>query len=214
MTHLPPNSPGKRPVDKFTTLEGVAAPLKIINVDTDMIIPKQYLKTIKRTGLARGLFSEQRYNQDGSEKPDFVLNKPAYRKAKILVAGDNFGCGSSREHAPWALLDFGIRCVIAPSFADIFYGNCFKNGILPIKLPQEMVDKLMDDAERGANAIISVDLEKQEIRGPDGGMVKFEVDEFRKQCLLNGWDDIGLTMLAEDKITTFEQQQHIQTPWI
>jgi 3-isopropylmalate/(R)-2-methylmalate dehydratase small subunit len=186
----------------------------MINVDTDMIIPKQYLKTIHRTGLGKALFDELRHNSDGSEKPDFVLNKPAYRKAKILVAGDNFGCGSSREHAPWALLDFGIRCVIAPGFADIFYGNCFKNGILPIKLPQEMVDKLLDDAERGANAVISIDLEKQEIRGPDGGMIKFEVDEFRKQCLLNGWDDIGLTMRAEDKIATFEKQQHVQAPWL
>ena len=201
-------------MDKFTTLEGVAAPLKIINVDTDMVIPKQYLKTIKRTGLGKGLFSEQRYKDDGSENPDFILNKPAYRKARVLVAGDNFGCGSSREHAPWALLDFGIRCVIAPSFADIFYGNCFKNGILPIKLPQEQVDKLMDDAERGANAIISIDLEKQEIRGPDGGMIKFEVDAFRKQCLLNGWDDIGLTMQSEDKIDAFEKQQHAQAPWL
>ena len=201
-------------MDKFTVLEGVAAPIKQINVDTDAIIPKQYLKTIKRTGLGKGLFSEKRYRDDGSENPDFILNKTAYRKAKILVAGDNFGCGSSREHAPWALLDFGIRCVIAPSFADIFYGNCFKNGILPIKLPQSEIDKLMDDAERGANAIISVDLEKQEIHGPDGGMIQFEVDAFRKQCLLNGWDDIGLTMRTEDKIASFEQQQHIQQPWI
>jgi len=201
-------------MDKFTTLEGVAAPLKIINVDTDMIIPKQYLKTIKRTGLGKGLFSEQRYKDDGSENPDFVLNQPAYRNTKILVAGDNFGCGSSREHAPWALLDFGIRCVIAPSFADIFYGNCFKNGILPIKLPQSEVDKLMDDAMRGANAVISIDLEKQEIRGPDGGMIKFEVDAFRKQCLLNGWDDIGLTMQSEGKIDAFEKQQHVQAPWL
>jgi 3-isopropylmalate/(R)-2-methylmalate dehydratase small subunit len=201
-------------MEPFKTLEGVAAPLNMINVDTDMIIPKQYLKTIQRTGLGKALFDEMRHNIDGSEKPDFVLNKPAYRKAKILVAGDNFGCGSSREHAPWALLDFGIRCVIAPSFADIFYGNCFKNGILPIKLPQEIVDKLMDDAERGANAIISIDLEKQEIKGPDGGTVKFDVDEFRKACLLNGWDDIGLTMRAEDKITSFEQQQHVQAPWL
>ena len=143
-----------------------------------------------------------------------MLNKPAYRKAKILVAGDNFGCGSSREHAPWALLDFGIRCVIAPSFADIFYGNCLKNGILPIKLPQSEVDKLMDDAERGANAVISIDLEKQEIRGPDGGMIKFELDEFRKACLLNGWDDIGLTMRTEDKIDQFEKQHHVQAPWL
>ena len=199
-------------MEPFNKLEGVAAPLNMINVDTDMIIPKQYLKTIQRTGLGKALFDEMRHNQDGSEKPDFVLNKPAYRNAKILVTGDNFGCGSSREHAPWALLDFGIRCVIAPSFADIFYGNCFKNGILPIKLPQEMVDKLMDDASRGANAVISIDLESQEIRGPDGGMIKFEVDAFRKQCLLNGWDDIGLTMRNEDKISSFEKQQQTQTP--
>jgi 3-isopropylmalate/(R)-2-methylmalate dehydratase small subunit len=201
-------------MEPFNKLEGVAAPLNMINVDTDMIIPKQYLKTIQRTGLGKALFDEMRHNQDGSEKPEFVLNKPAYRNAKILVTGDNFGCGSSREHAPWALLDFGIRCVIAPSFADIFYGNCFKNGILPIKLPQEIVDKLLDDAERGANAIISIDLEKQEIKGPDGGTVTFEVDAFRKQCLLNGWDDIGLTLRNEDKVTSFEQQQKTQTPWI
>ena len=201
-------------MEKFTRLEGVAAPLKMVNIDTDMIIPKNYLKTVKRTGLGKGLFAEKRYKDDGSENPDFVLNKPAYRKAQILVAGDNFGCGSSREHAPWALLDFGIRCVIAPSFADIFYGNCFKNGILPIKLPQSEVDKLMDDAERGANAVISIDLEKQEIRGPDGGMIAFEVDAFRKQCLLNGWDDIGLTMQSEGKIDAFEKQQHVQAPWL
>ena len=201
-------------MQKFDQLTGVAAPLPMMNVDTDMIIPKQFLKTIKRTGLGKSLFYEMRYTQDGKEIADFVLNKPAYRKATILVAGDNFGCGSSREHAPWALLDFGIRCVIAPSFADIFYGNCFKNGILPIQLPQEQVDKLMDDAQRGANAIVSIDLEKQEIRGPDGGMIKFEVDAFRKQCLLNGWDDIGLTMRSEDKIAGFEQQQHVQAPWL
>ena len=163
-------------MDKFTTLEGVAAPLKIINVDTDMVIPKQYLKTIKRTGLGKGLFSEQRYKDDGSENPDFILNKPAYRNAKILVAGDNFGCGSSREHAPWALLDFGIRCVISTSFGDIFYNNCFKNGILPIRVTQDDLDKLFDDAERGANATLSIDLANQEIRGPDGGTVKFEID--------------------------------------
>src|SRR6186997_1015430 len=181
-------------MDKFVKLTGVAAPLPVVNIDTDMIIPKDYLKTIKRTGLGKGLFAEARYNEDGSENPDFVLNKPAYREAKILVTGENFGCGSSREHAPWALLDFGITCVIATSFADIFYNNCFKNGILPIKLPQEDVDKLMDDAERGANAVVTVDLEKQEIRGPDGGCVKFDIDPFRKQCLLNGWDDIGLTL--------------------
>ncbi len=166
-------------MDKFTTLEGVAAPLKIINVDTDMIIPKQYLKTIKRTGLGKGLFSEQRYKDDGSENPDFILNKPAYRNAKVLVAGDNFGCGSSREHAPWALLDFGIRCVISTSFGDIFYNNCFKNGILPIRVSQDDLDKLFDDAERGANATLSIDLANQEIRGPDGGKVKFEIDAFR-----------------------------------
>ena len=198
-------------MEPFVKLEGVAAPLNMINVDTDMIIPKQYLKTIQRTGLGKALFDEMRFNPDGSEKPDFVLNKPAYRKAKILVAGDNFGCGSSREHAPWALLDFGIRCVIAPSFADIFYGNCFKNGILPIKLPQEQVDKLMDDAERGANAVISIDLEKLEIRGPDGGMIKFEVDPFRRQVLLNGWDDIALTLRAGEKIDAYEKNQQ---PWL
>jgi 3-isopropylmalate/(R)-2-methylmalate dehydratase small subunit len=186
----------------------------MVNVDTDMIIPKQFLKTTKRTGLGSALFFEQRYNDDGSDKPDFVLNKPAYRKAQILVAGQNFGCGSSREHAPWALLDFGIRCVIAPSFADIFYNNCFKNGILPIALPQADVDKLMDDAERGANAVISVDLEKQEIRGPDGGCIKFEIDPFRKQCLLNGWDDIGLTLQHEKDISSFESQRRLSQPCV
>ena len=187
-------------MDKFTKLEGVAAPLRMINVDTDMIIPKQYLKTIKRTGLGKGLFSEKRYRDDGSENPDFVLNKPAYRKAKILVADDNFGCGSSREHAPWALMDFGIRCVISTSFGDIFYNNCFKNGVLPIKVSPEDLEKLFDDAERGANATLSIDLEKQEIRGPDGGVVKFDIDAHRKHCMLNGLDDIGLTMVKKDKI--------------
>jgi len=201
-------------MEPFKTLEGVAAPLNMINVDTDMIIPKQYLKTIHRTGLGKALFDELRHNSDGSEKPDFVLNKPAYRKAQILVAGENFGCGSSREHAPWALLDFGIRCVIAPSFADIFYNNCFKNGILPIKLPQSEVDKLLDDAERGSNARISVDLDSQEIRGPDGGMIRFEIDPFRKQCLLNGWDDIGLTLRSEDKIAAYEKAHKTQAPWV
>ena len=191
-------------MDKFTTLEGVAAPLKIINVDTDMIIPKQYLKTIKRTGLGKGLFSEQRYKDDGSENPDFILNKPAYRNAKVLVAGDNFGCGSSREHAPWALLDFGIRCVISTSFGDIFYNNCFKNGILPIRVSQDDLDKLFDDAERGANATLTIDLANQEIRGPDGGTVKFEIDPFRKHCLLNGLDDIGLTMEKKSSIDSYE----------
>jgi 3-isopropylmalate/(R)-2-methylmalate dehydratase small subunit len=201
-------------MEAFKKLDGVAAPLDMINVDTDMIIPKQFLKTIHRTGLGKALFDELRYNEDGSEKPDFVLNKPAYRKATILVAGENFGCGSSREHAPWALLDFGIRCVIAPSFADIFYNNCFKNGILPIRLPQEIVDKLLDDASRGSNARVSIDLEKLEIRGPDGGMVKFEVDEFRRQCLLNGWDDIGLTLREDDKIAAYEKRHKHDAPWV
>jgi 3-isopropylmalate/(R)-2-methylmalate dehydratase small subunit len=200
-------------MDKFTTLEGVAAPLKIINVDTDMIIPKQYLKTIKRTGLGKGLFSEQRYKDDGSENPDFVLNKPSYRKAKILVAGDNFGCGSSREHAPWALADFGIRCVISTSFGDIFYNNCFKNGILPIRVSQDELDKLFDDADRGANATLTIDLEKQEIRGPDGGKVTFEVESFRKHCLMNGLDDIGLTMVKAPSIATYEEKQKTARPW-
>jgi len=201
-------------MDKFTTLEGVAAPLKMINVDTDMIIPKQYLKTIKRTGLGTGLFSELRYKDDGSENPEFVLNKPAYRKAKVLVVDDNFGCGSSREHAPWALLDFGIRCVISTSFGDIFYNNCFKNGILPIRVTPEQLEKLFDDAERGANATLSIDLSKQEIRGPDGGMIKFEVDAFRKHCLLNGLDDIGLTLQKKRAIETYESKLKAARPWI
>ncbi len=201
-------------MQKFTTLTGVAAPLPMINVDTDKIIPKQHLKTIARTGLGKALFDEMRYKNDGSENPDFVLNKPAYRKAKILVAGENFGCGSSREHAPWALLDFGITCVIAPSFADIFYNNCFKNGILPIKLPQADVDKLMDDAERGANAIITIDLDKQEITGPDGGCVRFTIDPFRKHCLLNGLDDVGLTLQKEKAIDSFEIKRKAVTPWL
>jgi len=201
-------------MDKFTTLEGVAAPLKLINVDTDMIIPKQYLKTIKRTGLGTGLFSEMRYKDDGSENPDFVLNKPAYKQARILVAGDNFGCGSSREHAPWALLDFGIRCVISTSFADIFYNNCFKNGILPIKVSPEDLEKLFDDAERGANATLTVDLAGQEIRGPDGGTIKFDIDPHRKHCLLNGLDDIGLTKEKDDKIVAFEKKAAGARPWL
>jgi 3-isopropylmalate/(R)-2-methylmalate dehydratase small subunit len=190
----------------FTVLTGVAAPLKIVNVDTDMIIPKQYLKTIKRTGLGTGLFAEMRYREDGSENPEFVLNRPAYRKAQIIVAGDNFGCGSSREHAPWALLDFGIRCVIATGFADIFYNNCFKNGILPIKVSPEDIEKLFDDAERGANATLTIDLENQEIRGPDGGTVRFDIDPFRKHCLLNGLDDIGLTMEKAPAIEAYEKK--------
>ena len=200
-------------MDKFTTLTGVAAPLPMINVDTDAIIPKQFLKTILRTGLGQHLLYELRYDEQGNEKPDFVLNKPAYRKAQILVAGENFGCGSSREHAPWALLDYGIRCVIAPSFADIFFNNCFQNGILPIKLPQEDVDKLMDDANRGANAIISIDLERQEITGPDGGMIKFEIDPFRKRCLLEGLDGIGLTLESEKAIGEFEAKATAARPW-
>jgi 3-isopropylmalate/(R)-2-methylmalate dehydratase small subunit len=200
-------------MEKFTVLNGVAAPLKQVNVDTDKIIPKQYLKTIKRTGLGKGLFAEMRYKDDGSENPDFVLNKPAYRHAKILVAGDNFGCGSSREHAPWALLDFGIRCVISTSFADIFYNNCFQNGILPIKVSQDDLDKLFDDAERGANATLTIDLAAQEIRGPDGGVIKFEIDPFRKHCMLNGLDDIGLTMEKAPKIQSFEKKAAEKRPW-
>ena len=202
-------------MDKFTTLEGVAAPLKIINVDTDMVIPKQYLKTIKRTGLGTGLFAELRYkDQAGTiDNPDFVLNKPAYKNTKILVADDNFGCGSSREHAPWALLDFGIRCLIAPSFADIFYNNCFKNGILPVTLPQAEIDKLIDDAARGANAVLTVDLEAQEIRGPDGGAIHFDIDPFRKRCLMEGLDDIGLTLEKADAIEAFEQEARAARPW-
>ena len=201
-------------MQKFTTLRGVAAPMPMINVDTDMIIPKQFLKTIKRTGLGKNLFDELRYEMDGREKLDFVLNQPAYRKAQILVAGENFGCGSSREHAPWALLDFGIRCIIAPSFADIFYNNCFKNGILPIKLPQSEVDKLMDDARRGSNAIITIDLAKQEITGPDGGHLHFEIDAFRKHCLLNGLDDIGLTLEKAASIDSFEARDRLARPWM
>jgi 3-isopropylmalate/(R)-2-methylmalate dehydratase small subunit len=199
-------------MDKFTVLTGVAAPLRIVNIDTDMIIPKQYLKTIKRTGLGTGLFAEMRYRDDGSENPDFVLNKPAYRQAQILVAGDNFGCGSSREHAPWALLDFGIRCVISTSFADIFYNNCFKNGILPITVSAEDLEKLFDDAERGANATLTVDLVNHEIRGPDGGMIRFDVDPFRKHCLLNGLDDIGLTLEKAPAIADYETKLSAR-PW-
>ena len=200
-------------MDKFTSLTAVAAPMTIINVDTDMIIPKQYLKTIKRTGLGVGLFSEMRYRDDGSENPDFVLNKPAYRDAKILVAGDNFGCGSSREHAPWALKDFGISCVISTSFADIFYNNCFQNGILPIVVSPEDLEKLMDDASRGANATLSIDLAAQEIRRPDGGVVRFDVDAFKKHCLLNGLDGIGLTMEKAPSIAAFESRNQAERPW-
>ena len=200
-------------MEKFTKLTGVAAPLPIINVDTDMIIPKDYLKTIKRTGLGKGLFSEQRYNADGSENPDFVLNKPAYRNAQILVAGDNFGCGSSREHAPWALLDYGIRCVISTSFADIFYNNCFQNGVLPIKVSPEELDRLMDEAGKGANATFTVDLEEMEIRCPDGDVVKFDLDEYRRHRMLNGLDDIGITLENAPSIETFEKSLAENRPW-
>ncbi|MCT7667213.1 3-isopropylmalate dehydratase small subunit [Shinella kummerowiae] len=200
-------------MDKFVKLTGVAAPLPVVNIDTDMIIPKDYLKTIKRTGLGTGLFAEARYHEDGSVNEDFVLNKPAYQNATILVAGDNFGCGSSREHAPWALLDFGIRCVISTSFADIFYNNCFKNGILPIVVSQDDLDKLMDDASRGSNAILTVDLEAQEITGPDGGRIGFEIDAFRRHCLLNGLDDIGLTLEKATSIDSFEKQNASSRPW-
>jgi len=200
-------------MDKFTTLTGVAAPLPIVNVDTDMIIPKQFLKTIERTGLGKGLFFEMRFDEAGVEKPEFVLNQQAYRKAQILVAGNNFGCGSSREHAPWALLDYGIRCVISTSFADIFYNNCFKNGILPIVVSPEDLEKLLDDAGRGSNATLTIDLPAQEIRGPDGGTVKFEIDAFRKHCLLNGLDDIGLTLEKADKITNYETKLAEIQPW-
>jgi 3-isopropylmalate/(R)-2-methylmalate dehydratase small subunit len=201
-------------MDKFTTLTGIAAPLPIINVDTDKIIPKQHLKTVERTGLGKALFEEMRYNDDGSEKPDFVLNQTAYRQAKILVVGENFGCGSSREHAPWAIMDFGIRCVIAPSFADIFYNNSFKNGMLLIQLPPAVVDELMEDAKKGANARLSVDLASQTVTRPDGEKVHFEIDPFLKDCLLNGLDDIGLTLKKEDKITSFEAKRHLSQPWL
>lgn len=200
-------------MQKFDTLTGVAAPLPMMNVDTDMIIPKQYLKTIKRTGLGSALFSEMRYNEAGEENPDFVLNKPAYRNAKVLVAGENFGCGSSREHAPWALLDFGFRCVISTSFADIFYNNCFKNGILPIVVSASDLEKLMDDASRGANATLTIDLEAQTIKGPDGGTIRFDIDPFRKKCLLEGLDDIGLTMQKAPAIAAYEEAMSVGRPW-
>jgi 3-isopropylmalate/(R)-2-methylmalate dehydratase small subunit len=201
-------------MEKFTTLTGVAAPLEMINVDTDMIIPKQYLKTLGRTGLGKALLSELRFDEQGKERPDFVLNKPAYRQSRILVAGDNFGCGSSREHAPWALMDFGIRCVISTSFADIFFNNCFQNGILAIKVTPEQLEKLMDDAKRGANATMTIDLENQEIKGPDGGTIKFDVDSFRKHCLLNGLDDIGITLQKDKSIQSYEEKQNAERPWM
>lgn len=201
-------------MDKFEKLTGIAAPMPLINIDTDMIIPKVFLKTIKRSGLGVNLFDEMRYDSDGNEIADFILNKPAYRNAEIIVAGDNFGCGSSREHAPWALLDFGIRCVIAPSFADIFYNNCFKNGILPIVMPREVVDILMEDARKGANARITVDLEAQTVTSSDGKEFSFEVDEFRKHCLMNGLDDIGLTLEKAASIDTFEKSAAQARPWV
>jgi 3-isopropylmalate/(R)-2-methylmalate dehydratase small subunit len=200
-------------MEKFVRLTGVAAPLPLANVDTDMVIPKDYLKGIDRSGLGRHLFAEMRYEASGVERADFVLNRPAYRGAEIIVALENFGCGSSREHAAWALRDFGIRCVIAPSFADIFYNNCFKNGILPITLPQSEIDKLIDDASRGANATITVNLENQEIRGPDGGKIHFDIDPFLKRCLIEGLDDIGLTLEKADAIAAFEGTSRQQRPW-
>lgn len=201
-------------MEKFTKIRAVAAPLPITNVDTDMIIPQNHLRTIERTGLGQFAFSNIRFNDDGTEKADFVLNKPAYRNAQILISGENFGCGSSREHAPWALTDFGLRCIIAPSFADIFYGNSFKNGLLPIQLPQDIIDDLMKDAEMGANAVFTIDLENLEITRPDGEIVTFEIDAFRQHCLINGLDDIGLTMVKGEKISKFEASQKIEQPWL
>jgi 3-isopropylmalate/(R)-2-methylmalate dehydratase small subunit len=201
-------------MEKFEKLSGVAAPFDMINIDTDKILPKQFLKTIKRTGLGVNLFTEMRYFENGSENPDFILNKSAYRNSQIIVAGDNFGCGSSREHAPWALLDFGIKCIISTSFADIFFNNCFKNGILPILVTKEELDQLMSDAENGSNSILDVDLESQQIGRPNGEKISFEVDQFRKHCLLNGLDEIGLTMEKQSKIDTFEKQHQHNQPWI
>ncbi len=201
-------------MDKFTTLTGIAAPMPLINNDTDMIIPKQFLKTIKRSGLGVNLFDEMRYDDAGDERPDFVLNQPAYRDAEILIAGDNFGCGSSREHAPWALKDFGIKCIVSTSFADIFFNNCFKNGILPVVLPQDQVDVLMKDAEKGANARMTVDLEAQTITTSDGEVFGFEVDAHKKHCLLHGLDDIGLTMEHSGEIDNFEKRLQTERPWV
>ena len=201
-------------MEKFEKISGIAAPMPLINIDTDMIIPKQFLKTIKRSGLGVNLFDEMRYDDNGDEIPDFVLNKPAYRSSEIIVAGDNFGCGSSREHAPWAIKDFGIRCVIAPAFADIFYNNCFKNGILPITLPQDQVDVLMKDAEKGANARMEVDLVAQQITTSDGEVFSFEVDEFTKRCLLEGLDDIGQTFQKVAAIDSFEAKASVARPWV
>jgi len=200
-------------MDKFKNLTAVAASLPEINIDTDKIIPKQYLKTIERTGLGKGLFSELRYNDDGTENKNFVLNKPQYKNAKILVAGDNFGCGSSREHAPWALLDYGIKVVISTSFADIFYNNCFKNGMLPIVLDEKEVSMLMEETERGSNATLTVDLENQEITTSDGDKINFKIDKFLKHCLLNGLDDIALTLEKNKDIESYEQDLRNQRPW-
>lgn len=201
-------------MEKFTTLTAIAAPMPLINIDTDMIIPKQFLKTIKRTGLGANVFHELRFNEDGSEKEDFILNNDAYRKAEIIVAGDNFGCGSSREHAPWALLDYGIKCIISTSFADIFYNNSFKNGILPIVVNEDDHAKLMDDASRGSNATLTIDLENQVIKGPDGGEISFDVDPFKKKCLLEGLDDIGLSMQKIDNVAKFEEGMEAERPWV
>jgi 3-isopropylmalate/(R)-2-methylmalate dehydratase small subunit len=201
-------------MERFTTLTGIAAPMPLVNIDTDMIIPKQFLKTIARSGLGKNLFDEMRFTQDGAEIPGFVLNQPAYRTAEILIAGDNFGCGSSREHAPWALLDFGIRCVISTSFADIFYNNCFKNGILPIVMPRDVVEILMADAQKGANARVTVNLEDQTVTTSDGQVFAFDVDAFRKHCLMNGLDDIGLTMEKAASIDNYEAKAAIQRSWV
>lgn len=201
-------------MDKFETFTGIAAPMPLVNIDTDMIIPKVFLKSIQRTGFGKNLFDEMRYNRDGTEIEDFVLNKPQYRQSQILVAGDNFGCGSSREHAPWALADFGIKVIVSTSFADIFFNNCFKNGMLPVVLPQDQVDILMKDAEKGENARMTVDLEAQEITTSEGEVIKFNVDAFKKHCLLNGLDDIGLTLEKVDAIKTFEEQAAQSRPWV
>jgi len=200
-------------MDSFTSLTGIAAPMPLVNIDTDMIIPKQFLKTIKRSGLGKNLFDEMRYDRQGNEIADFVLNRPAYRQAQILVAGDNFGCGSSREHAPWALLDFGIRCVISTSFADIFYHNCFKNGILSVTLPAEAVEHLMKDAEKGANARIMIDLPAQTVTAADGTVFAFDIDPFKKHCLINGLDDIGLSLEKVSAIDAFEARARAERPW-
>ena len=201
-------------MEKFEKLHGIAAPMPLVNIDTDMIIPKVFLKSIQRSGFGKHLFDEMRFNRDGTEIEDFVLNKPQYRDAEILIAGDNFGCGSSREHAPWAIADFGIKCVVSTSFADIFFNNCFKNGILPVVLPQEQVDILMADAEKGANARVTVDLEAQELTTSEGEVIKFDVDSHRKHCLLEGLDDIGQTMQKQGSIDAFAAQAFAARPWV